>query len=210
MLDRWFAAFWGFELGKSIPLPLRGISCSTCFVILDYAPIRVRIQKLYWKWFLIRLVSECSSAAPSRDLTSLHSPPATGPSTTWPYRTPEPLCSTSPLTPPLAHRHSQRITRADTFGPIIAAVLVVLHLLALPPATSLELPVATHLIFATAFARDFREHSNVLVLCSTVKLSLTPSRSKRREEEQRLSYIATRFIVALAQQATHERLTGFR
>jgi hypothetical protein len=74
MLKRRLAAFWGLGSGESDPLPLRGISCNRCFVILDYAPIRVRIQKWYWKLFIIRLASECpSSRAFPLDFTSLDS-----------------------------------------------------------------------------------------------------------------------------------------
>jgi hypothetical protein len=74
MLKRRLAAFWGLGSGESDPLPLRGISCNRSFVILDYAPIRVRTQKLYWKLFIIRLASECpSSRAFPLDFTSLDS-----------------------------------------------------------------------------------------------------------------------------------------
>lgn len=72
MLDWWFAAFWGLGCGESFPLPLRGISCDRSFVILDYAPIRVCIQKFYWKRLsLVNGQKITPPVAPSR-LTSLH------------------------------------------------------------------------------------------------------------------------------------------
>jgi hypothetical protein len=104
MLKRRFAAFWGLGSGESDPLPLRGISCNRYFVILDYATIRVRIQKLYWKLFIIRLASGCpSSRAFPLDFTSLdsHRPEhdLTAPNTRNILRnlTPDSISSTSAL-----------------------------------------------------------------------------------------------------------------